>query len=101
MPEDQSAENARLRELVESLTRDKVAILEQQIEALQKDKAALQKDKAKQIEVLQNQLEALQKDKAKLEKQVEEYHELRPKYVLLESKVKGVINRVNNYNRIK
>ena len=94
MPEDPSAENARLRELVESLTRDKVAILEKQIEALEKDKA-------KQIEVLQNQLEALQKDKAKLEKQVEEYHELRPKYVLLESKVKGVINRVNNYNRIK
>ena len=97
MPEDPSAENARLRELVESLTRDKVAILEKQIEALQKQIQELQKDKAK----LENQLEALQKDKAKLEKPVEEYHELRLKYVLLESKVKGVINRVNNYNRIK
>ena len=90
MPEDPSAENARLRELVESLTRDK--------ESLTRDKVAILE---KQIEVLQNQLEALQKDKAKLEKPVEEYHELRLKYVLLESKVKGVINRVNNYNRIK
>ena len=90
MPEDQSGELARLRELVESLTRDK--------ESLTRDKVAILE---KQIEVLQNQLEALQKDKAKLEKPVEEYHELRPKYVLMEKGVERLINRVNNYNRIK